>query len=129
MIGGPLGSAVGGGVLRTRDIPARGISHAVVTVQFGGVAVQAPLAARTRTITVQAALTNPGVVYLGDKNVTNAAGDKVGYALDKGESLQEIPVERSSDLYVAADEVLPVGDALELSPDQVKNKLVIFGVQ
>ena len=117
MIGGPLGSAVGGGVLRTRDIPARGIYHAVVTVGADGAAVKAPVAPRTRTITVQAALNNPGIVYLGDKNVTNAAGGKVGYALDKGESLQEIPVERSSDLYVA-------GDATA-----TPNKLVIFGVQ
>ena len=101
------------GPVRSIAQPGRGIFHAIVTVR-AGLATQVPSSPRTRTITVQAATGNAGVVYIGDKNVTNAAGAKGGYALDKGEALQEIPVERPSELWVAGD---TAGDIL-----------VVFGV-
>ena len=101
------------GPVRSIAQPGLGIFHAIVTVK-AGLATQVPSSPRTRTITVQAARDNTGIVYIGDKNVTDDAGAKVGYALDKGESLQEIPVGKPSELWVAGD---TAGDIL-----------VVFGV-
>ena len=102
----------------TRHIaqPGRGIYHETVVISDNGASARTrvPSGPRTRTLTVQAVAGNAGNVYVGDRAVTNSSGSKVGYALRPGESLQEVPIERPHELYLATD--------------TANDKVVIFGV-
>lgn len=53
--------------------------------------------------TIHAPLTNTGIVYIGDHQVTNASGSNPGIPLNPNDTLSNISIENLNHLYAAAD--------------------------
>lgn len=91
------------GVTKTEDVPASRTYHEVVTVAAAGTRVQMPKLTRLRSVTFQGASANVGVIYFGDKSVTNGAGVKPGFGLGPRIDSDSITVHRLEDIWVDAD--------------------------
>tara|TARA_R100000808_G_C2140675_1_gene148494 strand:+ start:1754 stop:2098 length:345 start_codon:yes stop_codon:yes gene_type:complete len=90
------------GLVRTREVTGKLIYHKVVTVVAAGARVRVPVGPAVLEITVQAAASNGGLIFIGDSEVTNAAGAKVGLSLSAGATFGPIRIEQPGQLWVDA---------------------------